>query len=562
MEILRVLRKSRGLTQDDVAEGANLSRETISMLERGKGSPKEETIVKLCDFYDVTPDEILTTKAYAKVYRRLMKENGLSRWGGTAADAKLALDIGIAQGIAEEEIEREKMCFLDFRNPDMFGFETDTAMEIKNSKSSAIVVSGPTRCGKTNLILEMILDLCFEHDGFQAIIVRAHTTDLPPIRQSLREMVKFRFDDKLSPIKLRGGYHDFNTLLFPNDSRLKLGGMNRPNKILGEQFNLVFYNQAEQSTNEEWEHIETRVAGTATNWTEEGKDRKLFIADVNPAGKNHHLLKRKDAGLLEWFEFGFDDNPLFARRGIRTEKGHEVVDHLDKVLTGIWHDRYFKGLWVSPEGAVFNVPEASIIDKVPEGLDLQIYRSMDFGMDHPSICLWIGEDSSGNTFVYREWRRTHTDIIQMGREVNLHTGNEMVKDTIIDHDENRQKLLKKECGISSKMARKGPGSIMDGIFLVQSAFKNAELGLDGGLYIVKDLVCNTDPNPDIAGKPSSLIEELETLEFDGNKDRPIDKGDDAVDALRYHYLYRSMKGKTVMASSSIISKEISHKGII
>ena len=80
---------------------------------------------------------------------------------------------------------------------------------------------------------------------------------------------------------------------------------------------------------------------------------------------------------------------------------------------------------------------------------------------------------------------------------------------------------------------------MNKVFLMQAALRRAVEGKDGGLYIYKGLVCNTDPNPDLLR--DSLIDEARNLYFSDTKDAPVKEGDDAWDALGYWFLYRNKK---------------------
>ena len=151
--------------------------------------------------------------------------------------------------------------------------------------------------------------------------------------------------------------------------------------------------------------------------------------------------------------------------------------------------------------------------------------------------------------------RPIADIDEMGEEMNLYTGDEVIDATVIDHDENRQNLLRKNHGIHSQFAYKSAGSVMDGILLIQAALRRAVEGKPGGLYFYDKLLCNSDPNPD--AKDLDLIKEMQGLEFDKNKDAPIKEDDDAFDALRYRFLYRAIQDDIDFAIP--ISKRIKHR---
>ncbi len=57
-EFIAALRKSRGLTQQEVAEKLNVSNKTISKWERGDGYPEISLIPAIAEIFEVTTDEI------------------------------------------------------------------------------------------------------------------------------------------------------------------------------------------------------------------------------------------------------------------------------------------------------------------------------------------------------------------------------------------------------------------------------------------------------------------------------------------------------------------------
>lgn len=57
---LLAIRKRSGMTQSEVAEAANLSDRTYADIERGDVNTRIETILKICDALQITPDAVLT----------------------------------------------------------------------------------------------------------------------------------------------------------------------------------------------------------------------------------------------------------------------------------------------------------------------------------------------------------------------------------------------------------------------------------------------------------------------------------------------------------------------
>lgn len=56
---ISLIRKNRGMTQEQLAEKAELSNIYISHIENSRSIPSLETLMKLCSALDITPDELL-----------------------------------------------------------------------------------------------------------------------------------------------------------------------------------------------------------------------------------------------------------------------------------------------------------------------------------------------------------------------------------------------------------------------------------------------------------------------------------------------------------------------
>lgn len=59
MEMLKILRKEKGLTQTQLANAVGLGRQAYAYYEKGEREPSPETLCKLADFFGVTVDELL-----------------------------------------------------------------------------------------------------------------------------------------------------------------------------------------------------------------------------------------------------------------------------------------------------------------------------------------------------------------------------------------------------------------------------------------------------------------------------------------------------------------------
>lgn len=64
--MLLALRKEKHLSQEEVAEKLNVTRQTVSKWETDQSTPDFDKIVPLCELYDITADELLQGKRKQK----------------------------------------------------------------------------------------------------------------------------------------------------------------------------------------------------------------------------------------------------------------------------------------------------------------------------------------------------------------------------------------------------------------------------------------------------------------------------------------------------------------
>ena len=75
--VIRNIRKKRGITAEELARRANLTRATVANLESGEGNPTMETITALSDAFQLTPSDLVRlaegTQCEAARIRRFKK---------------------------------------------------------------------------------------------------------------------------------------------------------------------------------------------------------------------------------------------------------------------------------------------------------------------------------------------------------------------------------------------------------------------------------------------------------------------------------------------------------
>ncbi len=105
-KLIAELRKSKGLTQQQLADQMNLSNKTISKWESGSGSPDLSNLPVLADIFGITVDELLrgelnstTETASVKVREHPIKEKLTPAQKKERAIIVLAMCIGAILGI-------------------------------------------------------------------------------------------------------------------------------------------------------------------------------------------------------------------------------------------------------------------------------------------------------------------------------------------------------------------------------------------------------------------------------------------------------------------------------
>lgn len=74
-EKLQALRKSRGLTQEELAEALFVSRTAISKWESGRGYPSIDSLKEISKYFSVSIDELLTGEKLISIAERENKSN-------------------------------------------------------------------------------------------------------------------------------------------------------------------------------------------------------------------------------------------------------------------------------------------------------------------------------------------------------------------------------------------------------------------------------------------------------------------------------------------------------
>ena len=89
-EFLSVLRKSKGMTQQEVADSLGVSNNTVSGWETGASCPDISMLPAIAELFGVTCDELLRGERIPPPNRRCArKKSGKRRWRGCSRTIRI-----------------------------------------------------------------------------------------------------------------------------------------------------------------------------------------------------------------------------------------------------------------------------------------------------------------------------------------------------------------------------------------------------------------------------------------------------------------------------------------
>lgn len=408
-----------------------------------------------------------------------------------------------------------------------------------------VMIHGPAETGKTTAALNLIDHLCWEHPGVQGAMVRKVGADLWPTFIPDWEKVIQMNDEGVTPsgiTKYGGQKPEFYK--YPNGSKIWVGGLDHPGKILSAQRDFVYTNQTEEFEQSDWETISTRTTGRA-GVLRPGR----LIGDCNPGPSTHWIIKLAELGTLRMVKSLHQDNPtLFnPHTGEITEQGKFTIGSL-KALTGVLYKRLFQGLWVAAEGVVYQTFDPTVHVKPRPAAEIIYYvAGVDWGWKNPGVIQVWGVDGDGRMY------RVH-EVYQTGKLVAA--SNPQDAWWIL-----KAKELKEQYGIRMFVCDPSKPDYIAAFELAglpcEPAFNSIELGIqniesrlvvqpDGWARII--LLSGSRPAKDSTlvdkHKPTCLEEEVEVYARpkDGkgnqNKDElPVPRDNHACDTMRYVAAY-------------------------
>ena len=379
------------------------------------------------------------------------------------------------------------------------------------------MLSGPAGTGKSRGCLEYLHSCCIEYPGTRALIVRKTLTSL-----TASGLVTYR--EKVLPgfsVRFFGGNREKPAAYqYANGSVAVVGGLDKANKVLSAEYDLIYVQQAEELSEPEWETLTTRLRNGI-------KPVPQLIADCNPDAPTHWLKRRADKGQTVMLESRHEDNPTVTP---------EYLAKLD-ALTGVRYYRLRLGLWVAAEGMVYEGWDRNIhvVDRFePPGIWPR-YLAVDFGYTNPFVCQCWVEDPDGRLYLLWEIYRTQRLVEDHAAQIKrLIARDQPPRAIICDHDAEDRATLERHLGMPTIGAHK---SVSPGIQAVATRLRPVG-GSTPRLMLMRDALVERDPLLDESKRPASTVEEVEGYVWDtgaGQRkgEQPLKRDDHGLDAMRY-----------------------------
>lgn len=404
-----------------------------------------------------------------------------------------------------------------------------SALELFYAKDDEVLMSGPAGTGKSRACLEKMNFCASKYAGMRGLIVRK-------TRESLTQSAMVTLERFVLPqngsVKFRTAEQEYR---YTNGSVIVVGGMDKASKVLSTEYDLIYFMQAEEAVEEDWEVLVTRNRFGIMPYNQ-------MIADCNPANPRHFLKLRCDAGVTRYIYSRHEDNPRLYDHAHKkwTPNGVSYIQKLDK-LTGVRKKRLRDGMWVAAEGMIYENEwkyDIHVINHMKVPKDWTRIWSVDFGFNHPFVwqCWAINEDME--MFLIAEIYHTKLLVEDACDLIKIWMGQEDEPEpaaVVCDHDAEGRATMERHLEITTIPANK---SVLEGIEGVKSMMAIKENGRPS-IFFMRDTVMEVDYDLQEVGKPIDTISEIDGYEWDDakKKEQPKKEYDDGMDATRYAVMH-------------------------
>lgn len=401
-----------------------------------------------------------------------------------------------------------------------------TAVRLFESRESEIVTDGPAGTGKSRVCLEKLHMIALLNPGCRLLMVRKTLVSLTQTGVvTYKEHVATEAIEAGVVKWFGGSAQEPAAFKYTNGSIIVLGGMDKSQKIMSSEYDVVYVQEATELTENDWEKITTRLRNGKLSFQQ-------LMADCNPDMPTHWLNERIRKGQTVNVKSKHEDNPrLFNQETMElTEEGKAYMQKLDN-LTGVRYQRLRLGNWVAAEGLIYETydPEFHLRDKfVKPPMEWKLYLAVDFGFTNPFVCQFWLEDNDGRLYLWKEIYQTKTLVEDHAKTILANLDRKPAA-IICDHDAEDRATLERHLKMKTVAAKK---TVSDGLQAVASRLTILSDG-KSRLYICRDAIINKDPALNENKKPTSTQEEVVGYVWNEEKDAPVKENDHGMDAMRY-----------------------------
>lgn len=263
------------------------------------------------------------------------------------------------------------------------------------SKYDALICDGAVRSGKTSIMMWAFVRWAMENFSGQRFGVCGRTVDsctkniiVPFTAMSLAKesyIIRWRRGDKVMEVRRGAVTNYFEVFGGKDESSYTL--------IQGRTLAGVLLDEVVLMPRSFVEQALTRCSVDGA---------KLWFS-CNPGSPQHWFY-------LEWIKRHKERNALYLHFEMTDNPGlsEKTLERYQNMFTGVFYDRYIRGLWVLAEGLVYDFGEENIVDDVPESGEY--YISCDYGTLNPfsaGLWCWDGKTATRIREYYYSGREEH-----------------------------------------------------------------------------------------------------------------------------------------------------------
>ncbi|MFD5564519.1 phage terminase large subunit [Kitasatospora griseola] len=411
------------------------------------------------------------------------------------------------------------------------------ARELFRNRDSETVMAGAAGTGKSLACLFRVHLAALSTPGIRCLIARKTGV-------SLGSTTLVTFEKKVAAAALASGVvawfggsaREAPSYRYSNGSTINVGGLDKPEKVLSSEYDLIFVDEATEITITDWETLGTRLRNGVLSWQQQ-------LAACNPVHPTHWIKQRANAGSLTLLTSLHRDNPAYVNAdGTLTKAGTDYMAKLD-ALTGVRRLRLRDGIWAAAEGLVYEDfnPALHVVKREVVQPGWTRWWTVDFGYTNPFVWQEWAEDPDGRLYLYREIYKTKTLVEDHARAIlqlvapGGRWASPRPRAIICDHDAEDRATLERHLSMGTSAAHK---TVKDGIQATQSRFRPAGDGRPR-LFICEGARVDLDTALAEAKKPTCTEEEAvgyvwEPPRAGGQpKEQPVKQDDHGMDAMRY-----------------------------